>query len=118
MGQGEILYTAQGYPFSLIVYTKRNGFKGREQEKHISDWPAGSVPVTLTQAVKVLYLVPVPEPVLHRAKPVLLARLTGFSEGKKIAIPTWLKDLVVLDCNCPQNAPAGSGFSNKVERHR
>lgn len=69
----------------------------------------------LRQAGKVLSLVPVPETVQCRAKPVLLARLTGFSEGKKVAIPTQPKDLVVLDCNCPQSTPAGSGFSNKVE---
>lgn len=83
MGQGEILYTAQGYPFSLIVYTKRNGFKGRKQEKHTSDWPVALVTVTLTRAVKILHLVPVPEPVQHRVTPVLLASLMGFSEGKK-----------------------------------
>lgn len=118
MGQGEILFTARRYPFSLSVYTKGNGFKEREQEKHTSDWSAASVPMTLTRAVKMLHLVPVPEPLQHRAKPVLPARLTGLSKGKKIAIPTQPKGLVVLDCNCPQNVPAGSGFSNKVESHR
>lgn len=59
-----------------------------------------------------------PKPVQHRAKPVVLPGLTGFSESKKFAILTQPKELVALDCNCTQSTLAGSRFSSKVERHR
>lgn len=62
---------------------QKEWFQGREQEKHSSDWPAASVPVTPPWAVKILRLVPVPEPVQHRAEPVFLQGSQAFQKVKK-----------------------------------
>lgn len=94
MGQGEIPFTVQGHPISLIIWTKRNGFKGREQDKPFR--LASRISACDTQAVKIWHWIPVPELAQHRAKPVVPPGCPG---GKKLAIPTQPKDLVV-ECNC------------------
>lgn len=80
MGQEKLVFTIQGYLSIFTKCTKSNGFKGRARETHFK--LASSIgTLALKWAVKILDLVPAPEPLEHTAQPVLLARLTGISEG-------------------------------------